>query len=355
MPTSGLLPILQFIVAIAVLIILHELGHFLMSKVFGVEVEEFGIGFPPRIVKLFEAGGTEFTLNWIPLGGFVRPKGENNPDIHGGLAAANPFIRIAVFLMGPIMNILAAIIIYGIVFSRIGIDITKVSIIATTEDSPAAVADIQPGDIVEQINGNPIRSTGAMRNEIYANLGQEIYIDLTRDGEPFSATVVPREDPPEGEGAIGVVMGNPRGEITPLKAVYIGGIAVYEQARTLLQLPGMLMRGDVSPEESRLVGYKGMYDIYTNQLEADASGDMPSGVNTLSFFATISVSLGLLNLLPVPALDGGRIMFALPEIIIGHRIPPKYENAINLIGLALLLILMIYINAQDFINPVQLP
>ncbi|MGB9639805.1 MAG: site-2 protease family protein, partial [Anaerolineales bacterium] len=102
--------LLTFIGGIALLIILHEFGHFLAAKLLKVDVEEFGIGFPPRILKLFTAGGTEFTLNWIPLGGFVRIKGENDPDVPGGLAAANPWIRFAVISAGPITNILIGII-----------------------------------------------------------------------------------------------------------------------------------------------------------------------------------------------------------------------------------------------------
>ena len=90
--------LLEFIAGIGILIILHELGHFLAARSLGVEVEEFGIGFPPRMVKLFQAGGTVFSLNWIPLGGFVRPKGENDPSVPGGLAAASPWVRLVVWM-----------------------------------------------------------------------------------------------------------------------------------------------------------------------------------------------------------------------------------------------------------------
>jgi len=113
----------------------------------------------------------------------------------------------------------------------------------------------------------------------------------------------------------------------------------------------------VSAEQSRLVGYKGMYDIYTEirQADADPAEGWPGGINTMAFFASISVSLALLNLLPIPALDGGRILFILPEIIFGRRIPQAYENMINLVGLALLFLLVIYVNVQDFLNPVIVP
>jgi regulator of sigma E protease len=118
-----------------------------------------------------------------------------------------------------------------------------------------------------------------------------------------------------------------------------------------------MLSGELDPNQGRLVGYKGMYDIYTEVREADAAPDsgLPAGVNTLSFFASISVSLGLLNLLPVPALDGGRILFTLPELLFRKRVPPAYENAVNLVGLALLLFLMVYINLQDFLNPLVIP
>jgi regulator of sigma E protease len=120
MSLTFLSQLLPFIAGLAALIIVHELGHFLAARLFKVEVEEFGIGFPPRIVKLFEAGGTVFSLNWIPLGGFVRPKGENDPDVPGGLAAASPWVRLAVLFSGPAMNLLAGVILASLLFYNLG-------------------------------------------------------------------------------------------------------------------------------------------------------------------------------------------------------------------------------------------
>jgi len=152
-------------------------------------------------------------------------------------------------------------------------------------------------------------------------------------------------------------MGHPRLPINASQALWFGGEAIYEQGKALISLPGRLLRGELNGDEGRLVGYKGMYDIYTEVREADSApaSNLPAGINSLSFFAGISVSLGLLNLLPVPALDGGRILFTLPELLFGKRIPQAYENVVNLVGLALLLLLMVYVNLQDFLNPIVIP
>jgi regulator of sigma E protease len=346
----------QFIAAIAALILIHELGHFLAAKLVGIQVEEFGIGFPPRLAKLFEAGGTIYSLNWIPLGGFVRPKGENNPEVPGSFAAASPGARFVMLAAGPAMNLIAAAILFAMVFVRLDIDITRVEIVEVAPNSPAEQAGLQAGDIIREINGRAIRSTRAIVSIIAQNLGQEIELEYLRGEATGTVTLVPRRDPPQGEGAIGILMGNPQGSVGLIDGLYGGALAVGEQARGLLQLPGRLLAGSVSEEEARLVGYKGMFDIFTDFREQDqAAPEEVAGVGILSFFGAISVSLGLLNLLPIPALDGGRILFLLPEIVIRKRIPPVYENVINLVGFAMLLVLLIYVNIQDFVNPINLP
>src|SRR4030066_951805 len=112
--------IIEFVIALAILIFIHEFGHFVVCKLLKSEVEEFGFGYPPRALTLFERGGTKFTLNWLPLGGFVRPKGENDPTIPGGMASANPWKRIAVLLAGPTMNLLTAALLFIAIYGIIG-------------------------------------------------------------------------------------------------------------------------------------------------------------------------------------------------------------------------------------------
>jgi regulator of sigma E protease len=360
-----LLEILGFILAFGFLVFIHEFGHYLMSKIAKIKVEEFGFGFPPRMMRLFTFQETEFTLNWIPFGAFVRPKGENDPSVIGGLAAADPWVRLAVLAAGSAMNLLAGMLLFSLVFSQLGTvyDLTKVQIVGVNENSPAASAGIQADDIVAKINGEKITSTSQLSKVVHQNLGKEISITLERGKQAIETRAVPRVSPPEGQGALGITMSNPETRISNwLQAIPFAAQMTAEQGRQLITLPVMLLRGQISPEESRLVGPKGIYDIYSAARERDQEDasaakqpESPLGLNTLSFLATISIALGFTNLLPIPALDGGRILFVLPEILLRRRVPPQYENMVHLIGFAALIILMIYITTQDFINPIVIP
>jgi len=335
--------LLTFIFGIAALIIVHEFGHFIAARLLKVEVEEFGIGFPPRIVKLFEFKGTAYTLNWIPLGGFVRPKGENDPNIPGGLAAASPWVRLTVFFAGPAMNLLAGALLGMMLFYSIGEpvqDIVLVSYVA--QQSPADMAGLQIRDQFLTVNGQKIDNSNSLIEITNQNLGQIMEISLEREGEIITLALTPRITPPEGQGPMGVGLENPRQSISLITAFGRGIETAGDYFRSLFQLPMRIIQGEATPQEGRFVGYKGMYDIYTHLQ------------SPLWFFMIISFSLGIVNLIPIPALDGGRIFLILPEILIRRRIPARYENIIHLVGFAILLILLLYINLQDFINPINL-
>jgi regulator of sigma E protease len=356
MDTTLFIEIGQFVGALAALIIIHELGHFVVARLFNIEVEEFGLGFPPRLATLFEAGGTKYTLNWIPLGGFVRPKGENDPEVPGGLAAASPWVRLAVLAAGPLANLLVGVLLYTIILSRIGAPIRdQVQIIEVAPNSPAQQAGLRAGDLILEVGEQDINSTDDLQSTIHDRLGEATAITFQRDGQVQEVVLTPREDPPEGEGAIGIVMSNPTRPVSLLEAFPRGVLGVFQHGRQILAFPVQMIRGDVSPEEGRFVGFKGMFDIYQEVRQSEPGPIVPAGVQVLGFFATITISLGILNLLPIPALDGGRILFVLPEIVIGRRIPQEYENVINLVSFALLLVLLLYINLQDFVNPIELP
>jgi regulator of sigma E protease len=341
MSATVIVQLIQFIGGIAILIVVHELGHFFAARFFKVEVEEFGIGFPPRLATLFTSKGTRFTLNWIPLGGFVRPKGENDPTVPGGLASANPWVRLGVLFAGPMMNILLGIVLSVIIIYNLG-EPDKVKIAEISPNSPAALAGLLTGDIILAVNGEQVSSSGDLYTLIYANLGVPTLIAYQRGDQTGEVSLVPR-NPPPADGAIGITMETIVKPTSWTKAIPRGVDAAYEYTRNVLALPLRIFQGEVSPEEGRPLGYKGMFDVYQEIR------------NPLWFFMIITMSLGIFNLLPIPALDGGRILLTLPEILIRRRIPPRYENMIHLVGFTMLLILLIYINLQDFINPVQIP
>ncbi len=352
--------LLVFILALSFLLFTHELGHFLIGKLFKIEAEEFGFGYPPKLVKLFNWGKTEFTLNWIPFGAFVRFKGEDDLNAEGGFYAANKWKRLGTLLAGPCMNILVGILLFSLVISKAGYANTHiVQIAAVVADSPASTAGIQPGDQILSINGQTLKDMSSVSAIVKANLDQPVEIGLLRGNQQLSVTLVPRSNPPEGQGAVGIVMQNPIEYYNFLQSLPRGAQTAWNQIKEIFLLPGQLMRGEVSSSELRPLSPKGLYDVYdqvrANEQSVEKQEPSLAYLNIAWFFAIISTALGISNLLPIPALDGGRILFILPEIFIGKRVPAKYENTIHMVGYVVLLALMAYIFMQDFINPVVLP
>jgi regulator of sigma E protease len=210
-------------------------------------------------------------------------------------------------------------------------------------NSPAEQAGLQENDLIVAVNGVAVDSQEKLVELVQASLEQPTEITYLRNEQTGTVTLVPRRNPPDNQGAIGIALGNQTRPISFTTAIARGVQGSYEYGKTLLLLPLRILQGEATPEEGRPVGFKGMFDIYQQ---------IP---DPLFFFMAIAISLGIFNLLPIPALDGGRILLTLPEILIRRRIPPQYENMIHLVGFALLLILIIYINLQDFINPLTFP
>ncbi len=352
--------ILEFVLFFGLTILIHELGHFLTGRLFNVTIEEFGLGYPPRMVKLFTRKGTIFSLNWIPLGGFVRFKGENDSQEPGSLAAEKPIKRLVVLASGAILNIITGVLIFSLVFAQTGVPDTKrVEILDVDIESPAYAAGILPGDLVFFVDGQEVEGMQGLSDLIQANLGKEITISIHRGNEIIETSLIPRQNPPEGRGAIGIVMTTPVRQVSYLQAIPYSIQSVYEYGKLLLKIPFMLIRGQIEPADARLVGPKGIYDMFSQARAMDeqvetSQPEIPA-VNTLVLLATFSIAIGLANLLPIPAMDGGRILFLLPELLFKKRVRPEYENLIHLVGFALLIVLMVYVTLQDFINPIALP
>jgi len=351
--------VLEFVIALGVLIFLHELGHFIVGKLLNVEIEEFGFGYPPRLIKLFTWKGTDFTINLIPFGGFNRFKGEDDPGVPGGLSAANKWTRFGISLAGPMMNLLIGVLLFSIVFSSAGIPITNsIQIQYVEPNTPAAISGILPGDIILEVSGEKIESKDEVGTIINQHLGEEIHILLKRGDQTTSIQATPRTNWPEGQGPLGIAMTYPVKQISLFQAIPYASNMAIEQGKQLFTLPFMLMRGDIQPSQARVLSPKGVYDIYAHVRHEEQSADIDSISALLEiawFFGIISIAYGFTNLLPIPALDGGHILFLLPEILFNKRVSVKLENTVHIIGFTFLILLMFYVLMQDFINPVVIP
>jgi len=356
---STVLNILEFILAFGALVFLHELGHFIAARTNKIEVEEFGFGYPPKIIKLFRTGGTDFTLNWIPFGGFCRMKGEAGDTMEvGSFAAANPWRRLATLLGGPVTNLLIGMLLIAFLFTRMGApDLTKVKIVDISANSPAS-SELMVGDIISQLDGQPVDSIDKLTQLVKPNLGNEVTLTIMRDGKPLEIRITPRVKSPEGEGAMGVAISNPVTKITYIQAIPMAFISTMDQGYQLLMLPVRLISGQIAAKDARMVSVKGIYDIFAQVQTIDkqeaAIDPSVKGLNILNFLAMISIALGFTNLLPIPALDGGHIIFLIPEILFKKRVKPELEGRVHFIGYVILMGLMVVMVINDIINPVIL-
>ena len=342
-----------FALVLGALIIGHELGHFIAARLTGVKVDEFGLGFPPRLATLFKAGGTRFSLNLIPLGGFVRPAGEDDPTVEGGLAGANKRTRAVVLIAGPLANVLLAILAFTAAYKFAAPDPEKVLITSVEPSSPAAVAGALPNDIIVSVDNVEISDFQSLQTAINDRLGKTATLIVQRGEDIMALEMTPRRNPPEGQGPVGVTLGNPTRSVGWIEAVGLGLNSTRFQFTEMVHLPSRLLRGELEPEEARISGLKGMYDMMVWAGQIDRSSQRP--FLTLNLIGVISAGLALANLLPIPALDGGRLMFVGFEAVFGKRVPPQHEGLAHTLGFMVLLALIIYVNLQDFINPINLP
>lgn len=373
--SETLLTWIVFILAFNGMVIIHEFGHFIAARLVKVEVEEFGIGWPtPGAITMFTWQGTRFTLNWLPIGGFVRPKGENDPNVEGGLAATAPWKRLFVLSAGPLMNLLAAVIFVSIIIAQTGGIITtpgeevysrEISITEVVPNSPAEEGGLQIGDIILAGNSTSLNNEDEASDLIKASENTPIIFTILREGKQIELTVTPRMNEQAGRPMIGVSMcgGCKFKPITsPVENLQYSVKMTGAQIHALATFPVRLIQGTIPREQGRLIGLKGIFDIMSqsvsNDVEAsqtNASAPTPNPYNkpvqTLSMIAMLSISLGIFNLFPFPALDGGRIIFIIPEMIFRRRVPHQFENLVHGLGMLLLLAVMIYVNVMDFVDP----
>ncbi len=346
-----------FIIVLTPVVIIHELGHFIAAKLSNIRVEEFGFGLPPRAFKLAERGGTIYSLNWIPLGGFVRPAGEDDPTVEGGFASASKSARLFVLAAGAGANFIAAIIIFWI---ALVLGPPAIAIGEVHEGSPALAAGLLADDVILKANGVRTESTGDLLQVVQENAGTPIELLILRDGGEQIINLVPRhagEYDTVTDGPIGVSLkaatNGVRMSRAPAEAAVDSLAFMWENISLYGRLPGMLIRGEITPQEARPVSVIGISQIAGMAAENSAMSRNLYPILTMAAF--INIALGLTNLLPIPALDGGRIMFVLVEAIRGRRVEPERESMVHIIGMLVLLGLMALMIFQDIVNPIVLP
>ena len=342
---GALTTIVAFFFVLAIVVIAHELGHFATAKACGVKVDEFGIGFPPRIIAV-KYGETEYSLNWVPLGGFTKMAGEEDPNIERSLASKSIGKRLLVLSAGSIMNFILPFLLLTMAF-MIPHDIVtgNVSVVEVVADSPAETAGIQAGDKILEINDKSINNTADISRYIQMNLGNEMTILLERsDGSKDTVTVVPRWNPPAGDGSVGFSIRTDNAAIE--KRSYNPWVAFQKGATEAFETMVLFKNGILSmfigtSTTADLVGPVGIAQITGQVAQAGISP-------LLEWTAFFSLNLAIINLLPLPALDGGRIIFVLLEWIRrGKKVAPETEGKIHFLGFALLIMLMVAITFQD--------
>ncbi|NLT74079.1 MAG: RIP metalloprotease RseP [Chloroflexi bacterium] len=338
-----MIPVLSFVVIFSLLILVHELGHFLTAKATGVTVEEFGFGYPPRLIKFGEWRGTELTLNMLPFGGFVRMH-EDDPDAPGGLSGRSRKVRALVFSAGSIANLILAIVLFTSLYllgALTPVERPGAGIYYVSPGSPAQEAGIAVGDTILSIEGETVDDVSEAVALIQAGVGKPIQMSLSRDGRALdSITVIPRVNPPLGEGALGVALDLPleRRSYSLAEAVPMGFRTTINTVRAIYLSLRSALLGEVAFELSGPVG------IYQHTAQAARSGLE----DLIELTAMLSVNLFMLNLLPLPALDGGRLVFVLLEWIRGgRRIPAEKEGMVHLAGMAVLIVLMLAVTYAD--------
>lgn len=354
-----ILTIIAFVVILSVIVLIHELGHFLTAKKFGIKVEEFGFGFPPRLFGI-KRGETIYSINWLPVGGFVKLYGEDEAgsgrlrhkkngepitDIKRAFFARPPWQKAVIVLAGVFMNFVLAVTIISFLFSTQGVAIPteNVKITEVRDASPAATAGLLVNDEILQVNDKTIKQPGEFITETRKNQGKQVSLLVERGESQFTVVVTPRKEFPKGEGPLGVAITN-----------------IEVKKYPWYQAP---LFGTIEAAKFSYMIFQGLVDMVSNLI---VNGRAPEGVagpigvaeltgqavsygfySTLWFVALLSLNLAVINILPIPALDGGRLFFILIEFVTRKKVSPKYESMAHAIGLAVLLLLILFITFFD--------
>lgn len=338
--------ILIFIAILIVIILAHELGHFVTAKIAGVRVDEFGIGFPPRLFSI-KRGETIYSINAFPIGGFVKVAGEEDPSAPGGLSSKSIPARLLFLSAGSIMNLLLPFLLLSIAFMVPHQEVVgQVVVEAVSPNSPASEAGIEPGDIFLSVNGRQVNNTGDLSRFFYTHLGSKFTAEVQHsDSTIEKVELTARWKPPEDEGAVGVAITTQNPTIVTQryswKAIPMGASRCFEILVLFKNGIISMIIGEIPVEFTGPVGI------------AQLTGEVAKGgiSPTLELAAFISINLGIINIFPLPALDGGRIIFVLLEWVRrGKRVSVKTERLIHSIGFILLIGAILAITYKDILR-----
>lgn len=383
-----LITILVFLLILSVLVLIHELGHFLVAKRLGIKVEEFGFGFPPRAFGI-KKGETIYSINWFPIGGFVKLYGEDEAGA-GRLRIKNQELRIkdksrafftksvgqraAVVVAGVVMNaLLAVVIFYAYLFiANFKAEIPLISsynfflvnqkvasdviVSGVSKDSPAEKAGIKPFSKIISINDQKLEDAKDFVKIINENKGKKIELTWqdVKTNKTSRAILVPRVNPPRNQGALGVSFFPVTKAILSYDSLPQKIFSGFVHPANLLlynfDVLGKLVsvsvkEKTVAPLGEGVAGPVGIFSLVGSIIQIpDIKERILQGLNLAG---VLSISLAFFNILPIPALDGGRLFFILVEGLIGKKIPPKYESYAHAIGMAIFLTLIILITFKD--------
>ena len=359
---SNLVSILIFFLIFGLLVIVHEGGHFLIARSNNIRVKEFTIGLGPRIYHR-KKGETEYSVRLLPFGGaciFDGMYGMEDEDEDGeaividkddarAFPNAKVWSRIATVFAGPVFNFILAYLIALIVVAFTPWDYPVIT--AFTEDSAAQDAGLREGDMIVKIDNTRIYMASEARVISQFNDGEPYRMTVERDGERVEVTFDPRYSEEDDRYYMGIYFGE-TGRISGAQIIPYAGYAVRYYFTSTWRALGLLIRGRLGADA--LSGPVGMVQMVDETYEVTKAYGMPAVVlSMLELTLLLSVNLGVMNLLPVPALDGGRLLFLLLEVVRGKPVPPEKEGYVHLAGIITLALLMVFVLYNDIVRIVS--
>lgn len=345
--------IIYFVLIFGLVVVAHEFGHFLLAKVNGIRVVEFAVGMGPKLLH-FKKGETEYCLRLLPIGGACMfdnedelGGSENRTYEEGSFPAANVWARISTVVAGPLFNFILGFLLALIIVWFSGSD--RPIINGLIEGYPAKEAGIEPGDVITHMNGERIYLAREIYINMYINKGNDMTITYERDGKSYETTIIPKYNEEEDRYLIGF---QGYGEYVDCKNSNIFPYTYYEVRyclKSTLKSLGMLITGNGSKDDvSGPIGVAQVIGDVTEQ--AAPYGMAVVMINMLNIALLLSVNLGVMNLLPLPALDGGRLVFLFIEAVRGKPIPPEKEGMVHFAGFVALMVLMVFVMYNDIMR-----